>query len=275
MSYFFYLIITLSFIFSNNCFCDYAHRLQISFQDPATPVMEGIIVLHHDLLFVLTIIGATVSWILFRTAFLFHHKSNPIPSKMSHGTTIEVIWTVTPSIILMVLAVPSFALLYSMDEIIDPSVTLKVIGHQWFWSYEYSDYSNENNEKSIMFDSYMITEEDLQEGQVRLLEVDNPVVLPVKTHVRVLVTSADVLHCWAVPSLGVKIDACPGRLNQVSLFIKREGTFYGQCSELCGINHGFMPIMVDCVSIERYIKWIFFQIESETWLTNRINAIKN
>nr|NP_066486.1 cytochrome c oxidase subunit 2 [Rhodomonas salina]AAG17757.1 cytochrome c oxidase subunit 2 [Rhodomonas salina] len=275
MSYFFYLCLTLSFIFSNNCFCDYANRLQISFQDPATPVMEGIIVLHHDLLFVLTIIGATVSWILFRTAFLFHHKRNPNPSKMSHGTTIEVIWTVTPSIILMILAVPSFALLYSMDEIIDPSVTVKVIGHQWFWSYEYSDYSNENNEKSIAFDSYMITEEDLEQGQLRLLEVDNPVVLPVKTHVRVLVTSADVLHCWAVPSLGVKIDACPGRLNQISLFIKREGTFYGQCSELCGINHGFMPIMVDCVSIERYIKWVFFQIESETWLTNRINLIKN
>lgn len=275
MSYLFYIIIILLSISLNNCFCDYANKLQISFQDPATPVMEGIIVLHHDLLFVLTVIGATVSWILFRTAFLFHHEKNPIPSKMSHGTTIEVIWTVTPSIILMILAVPSFALLYSMDEIIDPSVTLKVIGHQWFWSYEYSDYSNENNEKSVVFDSYMVTDEDLEEGQVRLLEVDNPVVLPVKTHVRVLVTSADVLHSWAVPSLGVKIDACPGRLNQISLFIKREGTFYGQCSELCGINHGFMPIMVDCVSIERYIKWVFFQIESETWLTNRINALKN
>ena len=162
-----------------------------------------------------------------------------------------------------------------MDEIIDPSVTLKVIGHQWFWSYEYSDYSNENNEKSVAFDSYMVTDEDLKQGQIRLLEVDNPVVLPVKTHIRVLVTSADVLHSWAVPSLGVKIDACPGRLNQVSLFIKREGTFYGQCSELCGINHGFMPIMVDCVSIERYIKWIFLQIESESWLTHRINALKN
>lgn len=275
MSYFFYLVVTLLLISLNNCFCDYAHKLQISFQDPATPVMEGIIVLHHDLLFVLTVIGATVSWLLFRTAFMFHNKKNPVPSKMSHGTTIEIIWTVTPSIILMILAVPSFALLYSMDEIIDPSVTLKVIGHQWFWSYEYSDYSNENNEKSIVFDSYMITDEDLQQGQVRLLEVDNPVVLPVKTHVRVLVTSSDVLHSWAIPSLGVKIDACPGRLNQISLFIKREGTFYGQCSELCGINHGFMPIMVDCVSIERYIRWIFFQIESEAWLTSRINAIKS
>jgi cytochrome c oxidase subunit 2 len=275
MSYVFYSILTLLFIFSNNCFCDYANRLQISFQDPATPVMEGIIVLHHDLLFILSIIGASVSWILFRTAFLFHHKKNSTPSKMSHGTTIEIIWTITPSIILMIIAIPSFALLYSMDEIIDPSVTLKVIGHQWFWTYEYSDYSNENNEKSIVFDSYMITEEDLQKGQLRLLEVDNPVVLPVKTHIRVLVTSADVLHCWAIPSLAVKIDACPGRLNQISLFIKREGTFYGQCSELCGINHGFMPIMIDCVSIERYIKWIFFQIESEIWLTNRINLIKN
>lgn len=275
MSYFFYLTVVLFLISFNNCFCDYAYKSQISFQDPATPVMEGIMVLHHDLLFVLTIIGATVSWLLFRTAYMFHNKKNPIPSKMSHGTTIEIIWTVTPSIILMILAVPSFALLYSMDEIIDPSVTLKVIGHQWFWSYEYSDYTNESNDKSIVFDSYMITDEDLQPGQVRLLEVDNPVVLPVKTHVRVLVTSSDVLHSWAVPSLGVKIDACPGRLNQISLFIKREGTFYGQCSELCGINHGFMPIMIDCVSIERYIRWIFFQIESEAWLTGRINAIKS
>jgi cytochrome c oxidase subunit 2 len=275
MSYFFYLIVTLLSVSLNICFCDYANKLQISFQDPATPVMEGIIVLHHDLLFVLTVIGAFVSWILFRTAFLFSHENNPVSSKMSHGTTIEIIWTVTPSIILMILAVPSFALLYSMDEIIDPSVTLKVIGHQWFWSYEYSDYSNENNEKSVVFESYMVTDEDLQPGQLRLLEVDNPVVLPIKTHIRVLVTSGDVLHSWAVPSLGVKIDACPGRLNQVSLFIKREGTFYGQCSELCGINHGFMPIMIDCVSIERYIKWIFFQIESETWLASRIKAIKN
>ncbi len=275
MNNFFYLIFSFLLISLNNCFCDYAYKYQISFQDPATPVAEGIMVLHHDLFFVLTAIGAVVSWLLFRTAFLFYNQRNLIPSKMSHGTTIEIIWTITPSIILMVLAVPSFALLYSMDEIIDPSVTLKVIGHQWFWTYEYSDYSNENNEKNIVFDSYMITNEELQLGQVRLLEVDNPVVLPVKTHVRVLVTSADVLHSWAIPSLGVKIDACPGRLNQISLFIKREGSFYGQCSEICGINHGFMPIMIDCVSIERYIRWIFFQIESEVWLISRVNVLKN
>nr|YP_009476671.1 cytochrome c oxidase subunit 2 [Storeatula sp. CCMP1868]AVM81164.1 cytochrome c oxidase subunit 2 [Storeatula sp. CCMP1868] len=275
MSYFFYPIFIWFSCNLNTCFCDYAHKYQVSFQDPGTPVMEGIIVLHHDLLFVLTIIGVSVSWILFRTAFLFHNKNNKFPSKISHGSTIEIIWTVTPSLILMILAIPSFALLYSMDEIIDPSVTLKVIGHQWFWSYEYSDYSNEDNENNIMFDSYMIPNEDLTEGQLRLLEVDNPVVLPVKTHVRVLITAADVLHCWAIPSLGVKIDACPGRLNQISLFIKREGTFYGQCSEICGINHGFMPIMIDSVSIERYIKWVFFQIESETWLNNKINEIKS
>ena len=218
---------------------DYAHPWQISFQDPASPVMEGIIALHHDLMFVLSIIGTAVTWLLLRTTYMFYYKNNSIPSNITHGTTIEVIWTITPSIILMVIAVPSFALLYSIDEVIDPSVTLKAIGHQWYWSYEYGDYSNANQE-SINFDSYMISDDDLEKGQIRLLEVDNRVILPVKTHIRALVTSADVLHSWAIPSLGVKMDACPGRLNQVSIFIKRKGTFFGQCSELCGVQHGFM-----------------------------------
>jgi len=276
MSYLFYsFVICVLSVFNNLCFCDYSQKFQVSFQDPASPIMEGIIILHHDLLFIITVIGTSVSWILFRTVFLFHHTKNPNPSKVSHGSTIEIIWTITPSLVLMILAVPSFALLYSMDEIIDPSITLKVIGHQWFWTYEYSDYVSKKNDKTILFDSYMIASDDLKKGQLRLLEVDNKVVLPSKTHVRVLVTAADVLHSWSIPSLGVKIDACPGRLNQISLFIKREGTFYGQCSELCGINHGFMPIMIDCVSIEKYIKWVFFQIESETFLNSKINLIKN
>jgi len=151
--------------------------------------------------------------------------------------------------------VPSFALLYSLDEVIDPAVTLKVVGHQWYWTYEYSDYAGEDGE-SIVFDSYMIPTEDLEPGDLRLLETDNHVVLPVDTHVRVLVTAADVLHCWAVPSLAVKIDATPGRLNQISLFIKREGTYYGQCSEICGVNHGFMPITVEAVPVDKYISWV-------------------
>ena len=166
----------------------------------------------------------------------------------------------TPSLILIIIAVPSFALLYSMDEIVDPSITLKAIGHQWYWTYELSDYS-ENDENSIVFDSYMVPEDDLTLGQLRLLEVDNRVVLPIQTHVRVLVTAADVLHSWAVPSLGVKCDAVPGRLNQTSIFLQRPGVFYGQCSEICGVNHGFMPIVVEGVSLDEYITWLSNKLE--------------
>lgn len=265
----------LSFVLNNFSFCDYSQKFQISFQDPATPIMEGIIVLHHDLLFILTIIGVSISWILFRTIFLFHNTKKTNLSKKSHGSTIEIIWTITPSLILIFLAIPSFSLLYSMDEIIDPSVTLKITGNQWFWSYQYSDYISKKKDKSILFDSYMISNDDLKKGQLRLLEVDNQIILPLKTHIRVLITSNDVLHSWSIPSLGIKIDACPGRLNQISLFIKREGSFYGQCSELCGINHGFMPIVLDCVSVEKYIKWVFFQIESEIFLNLKTGLIKN
>jgi len=154
----------------------------------------------------------------------------------------------------MIIAIPSFALLYSLDEVINPSMTLKVIGHQWYWSYEYSDSSNPKN--ILNFDSYMKSEEDLTLGNFRLLEVDNRIVLPIKIHIRLLVTAADVLHSWAVPSLGIKVDACPGRLNQVFLFLKREGVFYGQCSEICGINHGFMPIVVQGVKIDKFISYL-------------------
>jgi len=212
-------------LFFSPCFLDYAYPWQVSFQDPASPVMEGIIALHHDLMFVLSIIGTSVIWLLLRTTFLFYYRRNPKSSKITHGTTIEVVWTVTPSIILMVIAVPSFALLYSIDEVIDPAVSIKVIGHQWFWSYEYSDYSDLNG-NGISFDSYMVMDDDLTIGQLRLLEVDNRVIVPSNTHIRALVTSTDVLHSWAIPSLGVKMDACPGRLNQVSLFIKRNGVFF-------------------------------------------------
>jgi cytochrome c oxidase subunit 2 len=236
--------------------------------------MEGIIILHHDLLYVLTVIGVTVGWVLLKTTHLFNYKKNLVSATFTHGTTVEVVWTITPSIILMVIAVPSFALLYSMDEVIDPSVTLKVIGHQWYWAYEYSDYVVKNG-NTIVFDSYMISEDDLEPGQLRLLEVDNRVVLPCSTHLRILVTGADVLHSWAIPSLGIKMDACPGRLNQVSAFISRESTFYGQCSEICGVNHGFMPIVVESVSIEKYINWIVSQLDSDCWLISKISAIQS
>jgi len=234
---------------------DAAEPWQLSFQDPATPIMQGLIDLHHDIFFFMVFILLFVCWMLFRTVYHFSSDKNPIPQKIIHGTTIEIAWTITPSIILMFIAVPSFALLYSMDELTDPSITIKAIGHQWYWTYEYSDYSSADDQ-SIVYDSYMIPEDDLDLGQLRLLEVDNRVVLPINTHIRVIITSADVLHSWAVPSLGVKCDAVPGRLNQISVFLKREGVFYGQCSELCGANHGFMPIVVEGVSLENYIDWI-------------------
>jgi cytochrome c oxidase subunit 2 len=240
--------------------CDFAEPWQLSFQDPATAVMEGIINLHHDIMFVLWAIFLFVSWVLFRATTLFDESKNQNPTPIVHGTTIEILWTVLPAGILIIIAVPSFALLYSIDELIDPAVTIKAVGHQWSWSYEYSDYSNEDGE-TINFDSYMLPEDDLEVGQLRLLEVDNRITLPVQTHVRIVVTSADVLHAWALPSFGVKMDACPGRLNQTSVFVKREGVYYGQCSELCGINHGFMPIVVEAVSLDDYVQWITAKLE--------------
>jgi cytochrome c oxidase subunit 2 len=239
---------------------DVAEPWQINFQDPATPVLEGIIDFHNDLMILLTVIGVMVFWVMGRCISLF--ENNPNPTNIVHGTTLEMIWTIIPAVILMFVAVPSFALLYSMDEILDPAVTLKVVGHQWYWSYEYSDYTSSEGE-SINFDSYMIPEEDLTiDGPLRLLEVDNRIVLPINTHIRVIVTAADVLHCWAIPSFAMKIDACPGRLNQTSLFIKRVGIFYGQCSEICGVNHGFMPIVVEGVELEDYISWISNKLET-------------
>ena len=151
--------------------------------------------------------------------------------------------------------------MYSLDEIIDPALTLKIVGHQWYWSYEYSDYALLESSDSLNFDSYMISTKDLTKGSFRLLEVDNRVVLPIQTHIRLLVTAADVLHSWAVPSFGIKIDACPGRLSQVSVFLKRIGVYYGQCSEICGVNHGFMPIVVQGVSVSKFIKWIVLKLE--------------
>jgi cytochrome c oxidase subunit 2 len=241
-------------------FNDAAEPWQIGFQDPATPVMQGLIDLHHDIFSFMIFILLFVVWMLGRTIYKFNEKKSPISTKIIHGTVIEIAWTVTPSIILIFIALPSFALLYSTDELVDPSITIKAIGHQWYWSYEYSDYT-ESDDSSILFDSYMIPEDDLELGQLRLLEVDNRVVLPINTNIRVIITSADVLHSWAIPSLGVKCDAVPGRLNQTSLFLKREGVFYGQCSELCGANHGFMPIVVEGVTLDNYVEWISNKLE--------------
>jgi cytochrome c oxidase subunit 2 len=238
-------------------------------QDGYTPIMEGIINLHNDIMFFIFIILGFVLWMLFITVFTFRVSSNERPSAVTHGTLIEVIWTVTPTLILLTIALPTFALLYSMDEGIEPEVTIKAIGHQWYWSYEYSDFYGDMAEVAegeeslasdgiIAFDSFMVQESDFDDwSQLRMLEVDNPLILPIDTHIRVLVTSADVLHSWAIPSLGIKMDAIPGRLNQLSMFINHTGTFYGQCSELCGTNHAFMPIKIIAVTRSQYLNWWF------------------
>ena len=236
-------------------FCDSSVSWQFGFQDPATPVAEGIFRFHHDLIFILIFVVVFVSWILFKIIIRFQNFKHFTSTGVVHGTLIEIIWTIIPAVILMLIAVPSFALLYSIDETVEPSITLKVLAHQWYWSYEYSDYSNSIGE-IISFDSYLLLEDDLQLGDLRLLEVDNRVGLPVNTHVRFIITSSDVLHCWAVPSFGVKIDACPGRLNEVNTFIQRYGVFFGQCSEICGINHGFMPISVEVFPLSEYLVWL-------------------
>lgn len=249
--------------------------MKLSFQDPSTIIMEGIIDLHNYIMFYLIIVVILVGWMLTDIILEFglymylggnsvekmleNRKNALILNKITHGKLIEVVWTITPSIILVLIAIPSFSLLYSMDELVEPVLTLKVIGHQWYWSYEYSDFDNGD----IVFDSYMLPEDDLKEGQFRLLEVDKPVWLPVNVPIRVLITSADVLHSWAIPSMGVKMDAVPGRLNQVSVFLKREGIFYGQCSELCGVQHGFMPIAVKSVSTKLFQKWVEFNLNKE------------
>lgn len=249
------IIFISTILLFNFSFSDTSENWQLSFQDPATPIMEGIINLHHDLMFFICAISIFVSWMLLRTIWYFNETNNFMASNLTHGTFIEIIWTTTPALILLIIAIPSFSLLYAMDEIISPAITIKSLGHQWYWSYEYSDYLNTENE-TINFDSYMIPEEDLEVGHLRLLEVDNRMVIPVNTHIRIIISAADVLHSWAVPSLGVKCDAIPGRLNQASLFIKREGLYYGQCSEICGINHGFMPIVVEVVKLPNYIFWV-------------------
>lgn len=263
-----WMVSIITFLSSTNLFknlvvMDSAEPWQLGFQAPATPLMEGIINFHNHIMFFIVGICIFVMWLLGRCLSLYNVSVNKDAiDNFTHATTVEIIWTIVPAIILMIIAVPSFALLYSMDEMLDPAVTLKVVGHQWYWSYEYSDYNQLTDDNAgINFDSYMIAEDDLDQGLLRLLEVDNRVVLPVNTHIRVLVTAADVLHSWAVPSFGVKVDACPGRLNQTTLFIKKTGVFYGQCSELCGTNHGFMPICVEAVNLEDYTNWLENKLE--------------
>ena len=197
-----------------------------------------------------------VFWALGSVIYYYNSQSWAFTHKyLNHGTLIELVWTITPALVLIAIAFPSFRLLYLLDEVISPTITIKVVGHQWYWSYEYSDYTTDSGD-SIDFDSYMIPESDLELGQFRLLDVDNRMIVPADCHIRLIVTGSDVLHSFAVPSLGIKMDAVPGRLNQTSILAERTGVFYGQCSEICGIWHGFMPIAVEAVSVQDYLSWI-------------------
>jgi len=218
--------------------------------------MEAIVELHDNIMFYLVVILFGVGWILVSIIRNYVSDKSPISNKyLNHGTLIELIWTITPALILILIAFPSFKLLYLMDEVTDPSLSILVEGHQWYWSYQYPDFLN-SDEEFIEFDSYLVPEADLEEGALRLLEVDNRVIIPELTHVRFIITAADVIHSFAVPALGIKVDAYPGRLNQASVLINREGTFYGQCSEICGILHSSMPIVVESVSLEKFLLWL-------------------
>lgn len=217
---------------------------QLRLQDAASPIIKLLISFHDHAITLVILIISLVGYALI--ALL----SNSLSRRYTHeAQLIETIWTVLPAILLLFLALPSLRLLYLIDEVTNPFITLKVIGHQWYWRYEYSDWDK------LSFDSYMIPTDELTPGQYRLLEVDNRAVLPVNVEIRVLVTAADVIHSWTVPALGVKADAIPGRLNQLSVVISRPGIYYGQCSEICGANHSFIPIAVEAVKVIDFIAW--------------------
>ncbi len=221
------------------------------FPDAASPVMERLLDFHGMLLIIISSIVAFVTALMVLTLWKFRASKNPKPSKTTHNTLLEIIWTVIPCLILVIIIVPSLRILYFMDRVAEPEMTLKVTGYQWYWGYEYPDHDN------ISFLSYMIPDEEIDEtkGQRRLLSVDNPVYLPVDTDIRILVTAADVLHSFAIPEFGIKTDAVPGRINETWVRITKEGTYYGQCSELCGKNHAFMPSEIRAVSKEKFAQW--------------------
>nr|QHT64905.1 cytochrome oxidase subunit 2 [Perinereis sp. PA-2020] len=222
-----------------------SHWSQLSLQDAATPIMTMLIAFHDHAMLVIIMVLTFVSY-----AMISLMANKYTCRNIYEAQAVEAVWTVLPAFILLFLALPSLQLLYLTDEIVEPGVTVKAIGHQWYWSYEYTDFCD------IEFDSYMINTTDLIEGQFRLLEVDNRLVLPMNIEIRLLVSAADVIHSWTVPALGVKADAIPGRLNQLSFTLRRPGVFYGQCSEICGANHSFMPIAVESIDTTSFINWV-------------------
>nr|YP_010028676.1 cytochrome c oxidase subunit II [Stomaphis sinisalicis]QOS49063.1 cytochrome c oxidase subunit 2 [Stomaphis sinisalicis] len=217
--------------------------LKMNFQNSNSPLMEQLIFFHDHTMFIITMIIFLISYLMI---FIINNKF--INIKISENQIIEFIWTIIPPIILIFIALPSLHLLYLLDEIKNPIMTIKIIGHQWYWSYEYSDFLN------IEFESYMIN--NFHKENFRLIEVDNKTILPFNFNIRLLISSEDVIHSWTIPSLAIKIDAIPGRLNQINLFLNRPGMFFGQCSEICGINHSFMPIQIESINLNKFIYWI-------------------
>jgi cytochrome c oxidase subunit II len=222
---------------------------QLGFQPPATPTMERIESFHDLLLWIIVLISLFVLVLLAYVCVRFRASGNAAPSRRTHNTLLEIAWTAIPVLILVVIAIPSFKLLYYADVIPETELTVKAIGHQWYWSYEYPD----NGE--FAFDAYMVADADLQPGQLRLLTTDNPLVLPVDTNIRLQITATDVIHSWAMPAFGAKTDAVPGLLNETWFRIQAPGTYYGQCSELCGDYHAYMPIMIEAVSKDEFEAW--------------------
>ena len=217
----------------------------LGIQDRNSPIIEQLNFFHDHALLILILVTTLVGYLI---GILFFNKLNN--RFLLHGQTIEVIWTILPAIVLLFIAFPSLRILYLLDEVNNPSLSIKTIGHQWYWRYEYPDFKN------IEFDSYIISPNDLNLDSFRLLDVDNRIILPTNNQIRILVSATDVLHSWTIPSLGVKIDASPGRLNQTNFFINRPGLFFGQCSEICGANHRFIPIVIERIPTNHFIKWI-------------------
>jgi len=237
-------------LFAGPSDAQYPQPWQLGMQAPGSAVKDRIHDLHNLLLVIITVITAFVLVLLVYVMVRFRASANPVPTRTTHNTAIEILWTVIPVVILIVIAIPSFKLLYFEDRTPNAEMTLKVTGHQWYWSYEYPDNGN------IQFDSYIIQESDLKPGQKRLLEVDNRVVLPVGTNVRILVNGTDVMHSFFISSLGIQIYAVPGRVNETWVNIDRPGVYYGECNQICGTNHAYMPIAIEGVSKEDFAKWL-------------------
>nr|YP_009001962.1 cytochrome c oxidase subunit II [Peltorhamphus novaezeelandiae]AFH09401.1 cytochrome c oxidase subunit II [Peltorhamphus novaezeelandiae] len=227
-----------------------AHPSQLGFQDAASPLMEELLHFHDHALMIVFLISTLVLYMMVAMA-----TAKLTDKLILDSQEIEIVWTLLPAIILILIALPSLRILYLMDEVDDPHLTIKAMGHQWYWSYEYTDY------EALAFDSYMIPTQDLIPGQFRLLEADHRMVIPMESPIRVLISAEDVLHSWAVPALGIKADAVPGRLNQTTFIVNRPGVFYGQCSEICGANHSFMPVVVESVPLEHFQDWSSKMIE--------------